>query len=117
MALVDVVVYAERFVASRAMWDAGKMRTVVLALARPGVIGGVAAAGYLPEIADANGRGAWLELDAETAVRRVWAPIAPGLVQLLPVRSLRWLEVGQGGVLAQAPAVLALDGEQRDCRA
>ena len=35
-----------------------------------------------------------------------------GLVQPLPISSLRWLEVGQGGVLTQAPAVLALDGER-----
>lgn len=112
IALVDVIAYAERFVASRAIWDAGKMRTVILARARPGAIGGAAAAAYLPEIEEGAGRGAWLELDPETATRRVRAPIAPGLIQPLPIHSLRWLEVGQGGTLTQAPAVLALDGER-----
>ena len=112
IALVDVVAYAERFVASRAIWDAGKIRTVVLARARSGAIGGAAVAGYLPEIEEGAGRGAWLELDPHTATRRVWAPIAPGLIQPLPISSLRWLEVGQGGVLTEAPTVLALDGER-----
>jgi hypothetical protein len=85
---------------------------VILARARPGAIGGAAIAAYLPEIEEGAGRGAWLELDPQTATRRVRAPIAPGLIQPLPIHSVRWLDVGQGGTLTQAPAVLALDGER-----
>lgn len=112
IALVDVVAYEERFTASRAIWDTNKMRTVVLSQVRAGTIGASAVAGYLPAVADGRGRGAWLELDPNDDARRLWAPIAPGLIRPLTVRSLRWLNVGDAGTLTCAPTVLALDGER-----
>lgn len=112
IALVDVVAYDERFVASGAMWDPGKMRTVILSQVRPGTIGASAIAGYLPVASNgtAHRQGVWLELAA--AGQPVLAPIAPGLITELHIASLRWLGVGEGAVLEAAPAVLALDGER-----
>jgi len=110
MALVDVVTYDERFVASGAIWDPAKIRTVVLSQARPGTIGASAIAGYLPETPAGGERGVWLELGP--GGRPVLAPIAPGLLTRLPIQSLRWLNVGEQGVVGHAPAVLALDGER-----
>ncbi len=111
-ALVDIVVYGERFVASRAIWDPAKIRSVILAQAEPGKIGGAAVAGYLPEIGQQRGRGVWLELDAAQAVERITVPLAPGLMRQVAIASRRWLDVGDSGVVAHAPAVLALDGER-----
>lgn len=112
IALVDVVAYDERFTASRAIWEADKMRTVILSRVQAGSIGASAVAGYLPQAAESRGRGAWLELGKDGAAQRVQAPIAPGLIRPLSVRSLRWLEVGEGGTIVHAPTVLALDGER-----
>lgn len=112
IALVDVIAYHERFVASRAIWDVSKIQAVILAQAQPGIIGGAAIAAYLPEIAESRGRGAWLELDAHGSDRQVWVPIAPGLIQPVFIKSMRWLDVGQHAVYDHAPAVLALDGER-----
>ena len=109
-ALIDVVVYAERFVASGAIWDSQKIRTVVLSEPHPGTIGASAIGGYLAE-APINGElGMWVELGS--GGQSVLAPLAPGLITELPIRSWRWLKVGQSGVVNYAPAVLALDGER-----
>lgn len=109
-ALIDVVAYNERFVASKAIWDPHKMRTVVLSAPHPGAIGASAIGGYLPE-APANGeRGMWLELGPEG--RQILAPIAPGIVARLSLQSWRWLAVGEQAPITCAPAVLALDGER-----
>lgn len=110
IALVDVVAYDERFVASRAIWEVEKMRTVVLARARPATIGASAVAGYLPETPPDGERGVWLELGPDG--RPVLAPLAPGMMVRIPIRSLRWLAVGQQDDITCAPVVLALDGER-----
>ena len=109
-ALVDVVAYAERFVASGAIWDPHKMRTVVLSQPRPGTIGASAIGGYLPETSANGEQGMWLELGA--AGQPIVAPIAPGVVTQLRIQSWRWLAVGEQGTVTCAPAVLALDGER-----
>jgi predicted polyphosphate/ATP-dependent NAD kinase len=111
-ALVDVVVYGERFVASRAIWDPAKIRSVILAQAEPGRIGGAAVAGYLPEIGKQRGRGVWLELDPAAEAERITVPLAPGLMRDVVIVSRRWLDVGELGRVEHAPAVLALDGER-----
>lgn len=108
-ALVDVVVYNERFVASRAIWDVEKIRTVILSQVAPGTIGASAIAGYLPNIAGHN-QGVWLEIGPQG--QPVLAPIAPGVVTPVPIEAMHWLAVGQQRTVTHAPAVLALDGER-----
>ncbi|MEM7802397.1 MAG: NAD(+)/NADH kinase [Chloroflexota bacterium] len=109
-ALVDIVAYAERFVASGAIWDPKKIRTVVLAYPRPGTIGASAIGGYLPEAIPNSKKGMWLEMGE--GGESVLAPIAPGLVTRLPIKSWRALKVGEGGLINATPTVLAMDGER-----
>jgi len=108
-ALVDVVVYDELFVASRAIWDIDKIQTVVLSQVVPGTIGASAIAGYLPNIPN-NKQGVWLEIGPQG--QPVLAPIAPGVVAPIPIEALHWLAVGEQRTVMHAPAVLALDGER-----
>ncbi len=110
LALVDVVIYDERFVGSRAIWDAGKMRAVILSQARPGTIGASAIAGYLPETPINGQHGVWVEIGP--GPQQVLAPIAPGLIVPIPIQSLTWLAVGEQKTVPHAPTVLALDGER-----
>lgn len=110
LALVDVVIYDERFVGSRAIWDVNKMRAVILAQARPGTIGASAIAGYLPETPLNGQHGVWIEIGP--GPQQVLAPIAPGLILPVPIQSIQWLAVGEQKVVTHAPTVLALDGER-----
>ncbi len=110
IALVDVVVYDERFVASRAIWEASKMRTLVLTRPYVGTLGASAIAAYLPEVTQSANHGLWIELGP--GGREVKVPIAPGLIVPVSIRRIEWLKVGQGGTIHHAPCVLALDGER-----
>jgi hypothetical protein len=110
LALVDVVVYDERFVASRAIWDVAKIRAVILAQAKSGTIGASAIAGYMPETSLHERSGVWIEVGP--GPQQVLAPIAPGLMLPVPIQSVEWLAVGQQKRVLHAPAVLALDGER-----
>jgi len=109
-ALIDVVVYDERFVASRAIWDVTKIRTVILSQMKPGTIGASAIAGYLPERPPDSRYGVWLEIGAGD--RQVLAPLAPGIMVTAPIASLHWLAVGKQKPIIHTPTVLALDGER-----
>ncbi len=109
-ALVDVVLYDERFVASRAIWKADKMRTLVMASPHTATIGASAIAAYLPEMLSGHTEGVWLDLGPDG--RQVTVPLGPGLIVPVSIRALRWLKVGEGGVISGGPGVLALDGER-----
>ncbi|MEM7334678.1 MAG: NAD(+)/NADH kinase [Chloroflexota bacterium] len=109
-ALVDIVAYAERFVASGAIWDSKKIQTVVLAHPRPGTIGASAIGGNLPQAITNGKSGMWLEIGRNG--QPVLAPIAPGLVTKLGVKSVHKLNVGDKKTITTYPCVLALDGER-----
>lgn len=110
LALVDVVVYNERFVASRAIWDVNKIQAVILTAAPRATIGASAIAGYLPDTPPNGTQGVWIDVGPGGQV--VLAPIAPGLLASVPIRSVQWLKIGEQRVVNHAPAVLALDGER-----
>lgn len=110
IALVDIVAYNERFIASRAIWDVNKILAVILSRFGPGTIGASAIGGYLPDTPPNGKQGVWLETGPDG--QQVLTPIAPGLLTPISVRSLHWLAVGEQRVLTYAPVILALDGER-----
>ena len=109
-ALVDVVVYDERFVASRAIWDVDKIRTVILCQVKPATLGASAIGGYLAEQPPHPRLGIWLEIGP--GGEQVVVPIAPGVIAPVTIASRRWLAVGEQYPILHAPCVLALDGER-----
>lgn len=110
IALVDVVVYDEVFVASRAIWDANKILSVILAQVKPSTLGASGIANCLPDSRPAEEGGIYIEVGGPGPL--ALAPIAPGMVVPIPIRSVSPLAVGQSVTIRQAPAVLALDGER-----
>lgn len=111
LALIDVAVYDERFVASRAMWDASKINEVILARAEPGCIGLSAIGAHLPGTNHRAGGGLYLRMGS--GGQPVLAPIAPGLIRQVNVTEVRPLAPGDEVVIRQPrPGVLALDGER-----
>ncbi|WP_298818030.1 ATP-NAD kinase family protein [Chloroflexus sp.] len=111
IALVDVAVYDERFVAARAIWDSSRISDLVLTRAEPGNIGlsSIGAsflAGHYPP-----GHGLYLQLGPTG--QPVRAPVAPGLMQTVHVLDHRVLAPGDVvQVRRERPAVLAFDGER-----
>jgi hypothetical protein len=111
IALVDVAVYDERFVAARAIWDASKIKEVVLIRAEPGSIGLSSIGAHLPDLNPKAGQGVYLRMGS--GGQQVLAPIAPGLIRSVSLAESRLLEPGDEVVISHPqPCVLALDGER-----
>jgi predicted polyphosphate/ATP-dependent NAD kinase len=113
IALVDVAVYAERFIASRAIWDADKIREVILTRAEPGNIGLSSIGGHLLGGDYPSGHGLYLRIAPGPDSKQVLAPIAPGLIRAVNVAGSRLLAPGDEVIIShEQPCVLALDGER-----
>jgi predicted polyphosphate/ATP-dependent NAD kinase len=110
IALVDVAVYDDLFVASRAIWDMSKVRAVVLTRAEPGNIGLSSIGGNL-RARPANGRqGLFLRMGDDG--QQVLAAVAPGLVRRVRIAEHRLLSPGDTVPVTDRPSILALDGER-----
>lgn len=111
IALIDIAVYDDLFVASRAVWDMRRVRAVAVTRVLAGTIGLSSIPGALPQ-AVANGPelGAWVELGPGGT--RVLAPVGPGQLEPLGVTGYQPLRVGESVTMSAGPAVLAFDGER-----
>ncbi len=114
IALIDAAIYAERFIASRAVWDASKIREVVLTRAEPGNIGLSSIGSHLLGGDYPPGHGLYLRIDPTNSnSRRVLAPIAPGLLEPIYVTEHQLLAPGDEITTRNDEAcVLAVDGER-----
>lgn len=111
IALVDAVVYRERFIGARAVWHADDIQEVVLARAEPFSIGLSAIGGYLEPTPPGEEEGIFLEVGSGGTT--VLAPIAPGLIRPIPVKSHRRIQIGESISINRTPTVIALDGERK----
>lgn len=110
IALVDLVVYDDVFIASRAVWDMSKVREIVLARAAPNNIGMSSVGGCLyPESLDEK-HGVYIRVGLGD--QEVIAPIAPGLISPVSIEDCHLLDLGEGVEVQHKPSVLALDGER-----
>lgn len=114
LALVDVAVYDDPFVATRAIWDIGKVREVFLARAAASNVGLSSIGGNLSCVRMDSHHGAYLRLaDLGSAGGvELTAPVGPGLVRPLRVSAFRLLSVGDEERVHFQPSILALDGER-----
>ncbi|MDY7079824.1 MAG: NAD(+)/NADH kinase [Chloroflexota bacterium] len=114
MALVDIAVYDDAFVGSRAVWDMSKVREIFTAQAAPHNMGLSSISGCLfcSQLDGRHGSHIRLAADGEAGGLEVTAPVAPGMVEPIRVSSFRLLEVGDEIPVDLVPSVLALDGER-----
>ena len=116
LALVDVAVSRERYVATRAIWDLDTVYEVFLTRAEPAGIGLSSIGGRLHPLSLADVGGLRYRLagrDNEASVSAtIIAPVAPGMVE--PARISAWglLQEGVPVALEQRYCTLALDGER-----
>jgi predicted polyphosphate/ATP-dependent NAD kinase len=113
LALVDVCVSVSRHVGSRALWDPAGLTELYCTFAEPDGIGLSSVPGLLCPSPREEPAGVALELcPPGQASRVVHAPIAPGLVLPVGVRSWRPLAPGEVVTVRTPTGVVAVDGER-----
>ena len=121
IALVDVALSKERFVATRAIWDMNTIYEVFLTRAEPASIGLSSIGARLAAVSLADDGGLHYRiaaLDGNAAAesgdgrRAVRAPIAPGSVPVVGIESWQRIAEGQRIAVARRHSTVALDGER-----
>ena len=110
IALVDLVVYDDIFIASRAIWDITKVREIVLGTSSTSNIGFSSIGGCLFPDHKTDEHGVYISLGENG---QEWiAPIAPGLLANVKIQSSHIMEIGESVEITFKPSILALDGER-----
>ena len=109
-ALVDVAVSAVPFAGARAIWDMSTVHEVFLARAEPDGIGLSAIGARLEPVGMGDGHGLHVRIGEPGII--VSAPIAPGVVENVPVEGWARLKPGEPATVGLSPCTIALDGER-----
>jgi NAD kinase len=123
LALVDVALSRERFVATRAIWDLSTIYEVFLTRAEPSSIGLSSVGARLQPVSLEEDGGLHYTLgdvlaaaegggEASTGVATVLAPIGPGMVSRVPIAHWEPLALGQRVAVEPRNCTVALDGER-----
>jgi hypothetical protein len=124
LALIDVALSRERFVASRAIWDLNTIYEVFLTRAEPTSIGLSAVGARLQPVSLADEGGLYYRLGASPPnppdpiggaggeATMVLAPIAPGVIPLVPIAHWRRLATDERIAVERRQCTVALDGER-----
>ena len=124
MALVDVALSKERFVATRAIWDMNTIYEVFLTRAEPSSIGLSSIGARLAAVSMSDGGGLHYKIaggaipedegppDRSDGQLYVRAPIAPGSVPVVGIESWQRLADGQRVTVERRHSTVALDGER-----
>lgn len=117
MALVDVAISRERYVATRAIWDLATVDEVFLTRAEPSSIGLSSVGARLQSIGMADDAGLQYSVshsgeEPSDSEQRVLAPIAPGVVSWVPIQQWSVVELGERVVAGPRHCTVALDGER-----
>ena len=109
-ALVDVAVSAVPFAGARAIWDMSTVHEVFLARAEPDGIGLSAIGARLETVGMDDGHGLHVRIGEPGVV--VSAPVAPGVVEDVPVEGWSRIHPGERVKVGLEPCTIALDGER-----
>lgn len=109
IAIVDAVLLNDTFIGSRAVWDSTKIRRIVVTRGEPHNIGISSITGNIAPVSPHEARG--VDLEVGPGECKVRAPIAPGLLEHIPVKAYRYIDIGDVIEVNEA-CVIALDGER-----
>ncbi|QSN64127.1 ATP-NAD kinase family protein [Caballeronia sp. M1242] len=113
IALVDAVISHEQFIGARALWKIDTLAAVYVSFADPQAIGMSAIAGLLEPLGRHEAGGVAIELAAPGQGEFVLhAPIAPGLIEPVPIANWTRLANGVPHRVKQRSGIVALDGER-----
>ena len=105
IALVDAAIYDEQFIASRAIWDASKIKAVISTSAKAGTIGLSSIGAHILGENGSSERGLYLRL--EPGGQEVLAPIAPGLIRRVSLAEYRLLSPSEEVILSSSRTLCA----------
>lgn len=111
IALIDVAVYKDFFVGSRAVWDMERVTQLFCSRCQADSIGLSAVGGQLACIAPEENRGFAVDLDASASCR-LSAAIGPGLFANVGIARSYEMRPQETYAVNLAPCVLAVDGER-----
>jgi predicted polyphosphate/ATP-dependent NAD kinase len=114
-ALVDIAASTAPFLGARAVMDVATLTQLWLTQAEPGCIGLAAIGASLSPLSPRADGALLLDLAAsetQPGCERILAPVGPGHVEWVGVRSWRLLVMGEAVAITTTPCVLALDGER-----
>ena len=124
IALVDVALSKERFVATRAIWDMNTIYEVFLTRAEPSSIGLSSIGARLEAVSLTDGGGLHYRIadggiaedgespELDDSLIQVRAPIAPGSVPVVGIESWQRLADGERVTVERRHSTVALDGER-----
>lgn len=110
IALIDIVVSEEEFIASRAIWDVSRVKAIILSRSEASNIGLSSVGGNLFCADKSSSQGVYLKVGKSPL--QVTAPIAPGLINQVGISGYRLLSVGDFVEITDKPSILAVDGER-----
>lgn len=111
LALVDLAISTEHFVGARAIWDLNRVKEIFLTSADPANIGLSSIGGQLHPLTRTDDGG--LHLTIGRGGLTVLAPIAPGVIEQVPITNWRMLPFGERSEIKFKPCTIALDGERQ----
>lgn len=113
IALVDIAIVRDRFVGSRALWNAENFAEVFVAFAEPGSIGMSSFVGLLAPVPRNSPFGRRVIFaPQETAPFRLAAPIAPGLIQIAGIERAETIALDMPMCPTIPAGSIAFDGER-----
>jgi predicted polyphosphate/ATP-dependent NAD kinase len=110
IALIDAVVSDHHFTGSRAVYDAADIHEIFISRTGSNQIGFSAVGVFLDSLERETGKG--VHIVVGKGKQRVLAPIAPGLVHWIPIKSHHLFEKNERVPISIQPSFLALDGER-----
>ncbi|KND59475.1 Acetoin catabolism protein X [Candidatus Burkholderia verschuerenii] len=114
IALIDAIISHEQFIGARALWRIDQLAAVYVSYADPQAIGMSAIAGLLDPVARSDPGGLVVELGRPDACEfTLNAPIAPGLMEPVPIANWARLDDGVPHRVMQRAGIVALDGERK----
>jgi hypothetical protein len=111
IALIDVCITNDSFVASRAVWNVDSIKELFVTIARPDCIGMSAIAGSFHTIGELAPEGLYVRCGAPAEFSTI-VPIAPGLIRPVGIRHNRVMKIGDRIRVETQAGMLALDGER-----
>jgi hypothetical protein len=110
LALIDAALVQAEFMGTRAIWEPGMLRALVLARAKPASVGLSSIGGLTRPLGEHEDAGLYLALGGSSGFD-LQAPMAPGLFRRVRVSEVRPLALGEP-VTVEGPGFLAFDGER-----